>query len=150
MRRGPVRRMAMKRVVPILFFCFFILPAGLYAGTVTLVTYYPPPTGAYNKILLPTQADPCGGNSANKGMLFLATNGSLNVCDKNGNAQVYPQQCYNVFSSCSPPGPTCPLLTVCVATSSPCACGYNTIGVSDTFQVDPNDLVTSIVCCGGS
>ena len=41
----------MKRLVFILFFCFFVLPAILYAGTVKLVTYYPPPTGAYNKIV---------------------------------------------------------------------------------------------------
>ena len=135
----------MKRPVLILFFCFFVLSASLYAGTVKLVTYYPAPTGAYNKILMKMQGgNPCAGNPTNQGMLFLAANGSLNVCDNTGNAQVYPKQCYNVFCSGA-----CAI--VCAATLSPCACGYGVLaGATDTFWVDPTHQVTSAVCCGGS
>jgi hypothetical protein len=134
----------MKRPVLILFFCFFVLSASLYAGTVKLVTYYPAPTGAYNKIIMPTQANPCGGLPANQGLLFLASNGSLNVCDNTGTAQVYPKQCYNIFCSGA-------CAVVCAAPSSPCACGYGVLaGATETFAVDSTHSVTSEVCCGGS
>ena len=127
----------MKRLVLILFFCFFVLSASLYAGTVKLVTYYPGPTGAYNKIVMPTQANPCAGNPANQGMLFLAASGSLNVCDNTGTAQVYPKQCYNVFCS-----------GVCVPA---CAGGYGALaGATETFWEDSSHQITSAVCCGGS
>jgi hypothetical protein len=146
----------MKRNLFVLFCLFLVLPAGsIWAGQVSFSTSYPTPTAAYNKVSLPSGAqgnNPCGGvgNPQNKGMLFLAANGSLNVCDNNGNAQVYPQQCYNSFCTYATAN-TCPPVPLIGTCSPTCASGFtNSVGVPDTIQTDSTDCVVSIVCCGGN
>ena len=151
----------MKKILPILFFSFFILSAGdSYAGQLTLTTYYPAPTGAYNKVQLTNTGYP---SACTAGLLFKDPNtGSLKVCDTNGSiacnpatpcvppniacCDVFPTQCYNLF---------CSGATLGSCSIPACATGYSSLLIGgaplkDNFQVDTNSFVTSQVCCGGN
>ncbi|MBF0504364.1 MAG: hypothetical protein HQL14_04590 [Candidatus Omnitrophica bacterium] len=137
----------MKKIVIILFFSFFLLSAAsARAGTVSLVTHYPAPVGAYNKVHMKTQANPNCANAANKGALFVDTTPAgnptenLEVCDGNGNSTVYPQQCYNSF---------CNYVNGAVIPCVPaCAGGYQPmLGPPDQFPIDAATITVAQVCC---
>jgi len=134
----------MKKTFFIVFLLVFVLPFGrLWAGAVTLVTYYPAPTLSANKLQMQESGGNCGtpGSPLNQGMLFLETDGTLKLCNS-GVATSYPQQCYNSFCAYTSPGTCTP---VCNA-----AAGYTAVaGVSDTIQTDATHFTVSVACCGG-
>ena len=139
----------MKKNPSIFLFLFFILLScnAFATKTLTLTTYYPAPTAAYNQIKLATNSN-AGCTGSNNGTVFVDKYGNLNAC-MNGIATNYPQQAYNAFCSYSPP--TNPCTPACAIGFTPSVIDVNG-DISDTFQIStsPNTFVVSYVCGSGS
>jgi len=131
-----------------LYFSFFAA-CGIYAGNSTLISNYPAPSGAYNKVVIQTQSTvDCSTTSNNAGLLFFntATN-TLQLCAKvNGQtvAILAGETCFNRFCSS---GPSCfdPAATACPS-------GYtqaknNGPALIDNFTTASGYTVYSTVCC---
>jgi hypothetical protein len=87
----------MKKFISISFFFALLFTSYAFAGTMTLTTYYPPPTAAYNKVNLAKNytanattgqaSSYCKGNNTPPGTYLDTTSGSpgiLSVCTGNG------------------------------------------------------------------
>lgn len=150
--------MRMKKHIYILFFIFIFPACSAIAGSITLTTYYPAPTAAYNQVKLATNAPtPACSSAANVGTIYADSTGSLYVCMQNPNSPTifqyysYPQQCYN--ASCTFDASTG--ASTCAPT---CASGFAQVPIDkavppdtfDQYQISTNTQIISIVCCSGT
>jgi hypothetical protein len=140
----------MKKCTFTLFIFSILINNDAFAsGTLSLTTYYPAPTAAYNKVTLATApglaclaAPPCPN-----GTLYSDGTGTLHVW-MNGKDTVYPQECYNTFCSYAVANPTgCNGFL-----ANPCPTGFTQQPVNlptgyDQFNADANTMVDAIVCC---
>jgi len=148
----------MKKYTSIYFiFFFFLLTCHAFAGTTSMSTYYPAPTGSYNQVQLNTKYQPpCVQNPpCPNGTVYADNTGTLHVV-MNGQDTIFPQQCYNTFCTFDLSnrvngrfGGSCSIFS-----QSSCAPGFYPVSsetqqpnVNDEFYISDNTKVISSPCC---
>jgi hypothetical protein len=169
--------MAMKKCISLFSLFFILYSSDTFAGTTTLISYYPPPSAAYNQVSLSTnytapvntQAAYCPGNNSG---IFIDKTGTLYQCTGANSSQPYCKTAangtvvvdnYGNLHVCKNAGGVvadsifpqqcynafCSYdLTYSAGPCTPsCQNGFTSQGFADTFQTSPSTSLVSIACC---